>query len=235
MVPNTGDAASYNGIRTWRCPECFGEHRARIAHDKALDTSQTCDPANLVRVVEAHEAERISSANNQLTTMKTKNLGNAAFATPYETRTACEQALAAYFPTSENLISEVTDPEEARKLKASKGSTTWGAGPIGETGYFQLARPSAQSKRDKRLVIVCKAELLETPALTTAETLRRSAIMERITAGVRKGNTREPDSLGDRMFRCRLAYVNAQAGIGSETPVEVVARAEALLLEAGIA
>jgi hypothetical protein len=27
----TGDGASYNGIRSWRCPTCFAEHRKRIA------------------------------------------------------------------------------------------------------------------------------------------------------------------------------------------------------------
>jgi hypothetical protein len=62
-VPNAGDAANYNGVRTWRCPECFEEHRRRIAQDKALPTHQDCDPDNLSRVVEAIEAERISSAN----------------------------------------------------------------------------------------------------------------------------------------------------------------------------
>ena len=89
-----------------------------------------------------------------------KNLGNAAFATPYETRTDCEQSIAPWFPTSENLISEVTDPEEARRLKDSKGSTTWGAGPIGNSGYFQLVRLSKERGK-KRLVIVCKTELLK--------------------------------------------------------------------------
>jgi hypothetical protein len=37
MVPNAGDAASYNGVRTWRCPRCFEEHRRRIATAKSPD------------------------------------------------------------------------------------------------------------------------------------------------------------------------------------------------------
>lgn len=30
-IPAEGDGASYNGIRTWRCPTCFTEHRRRIS------------------------------------------------------------------------------------------------------------------------------------------------------------------------------------------------------------
>lgn len=33
-VPAKGDGASYNGIRTWRCPTCFTEHRRRISETK---------------------------------------------------------------------------------------------------------------------------------------------------------------------------------------------------------
>lgn len=30
-VPPTGDTAPYNGVKTWRCPACFQEHRRRLA------------------------------------------------------------------------------------------------------------------------------------------------------------------------------------------------------------
>lgn len=33
-IPASGDGASYNGIRSWRCPECFNEHRRRIKLSK---------------------------------------------------------------------------------------------------------------------------------------------------------------------------------------------------------
>jgi hypothetical protein len=29
-IPKEGDGAAYNGIRNWRCPKCFDEHRNRI-------------------------------------------------------------------------------------------------------------------------------------------------------------------------------------------------------------
>lgn len=32
QIPAEGDGASYNGIRAWRCPTCFAEHRRRIAY-----------------------------------------------------------------------------------------------------------------------------------------------------------------------------------------------------------
>ena len=29
-IKKSGDGAAYNGIRTWRCPQCFLEHRQRV-------------------------------------------------------------------------------------------------------------------------------------------------------------------------------------------------------------
>lgn len=59
-----------------------------------------------------------------------------------------------HFPPKENNVYEERDPAEVRNLLNSKMSCCWGQGPIGTSGYYQLARPSPQSKGNKRLVII---------------------------------------------------------------------------------
>lgn len=73
-------------------------------------------------------------------------------------------ALIEYFPAKDWMIAEEIDAERAKDLRQSRTACCWGQGPIGETGYFQLARPSPQSAGDKRIVVVCKTALLEEAA-----------------------------------------------------------------------
>ena len=53
----------------------------------------------------------------------------------------------------------VTDLDEVKRLLASKASSVWGQGPIGDTGYFFLASPTRAWKA-KRLVMVCETGLV---------------------------------------------------------------------------
>jgi len=64
------------------------------------------------------------------------------------------------------------------------------------------------------------------------EAFRRLAVWDRVNAEMKRLGTREPGSMGDRLFSCRLAYIAAQSGHGNETPAEVITRAEKLLNEA---
>lgn len=65
-----------------------------------------------------------------------------------------------YYPSDSHIVEEITDKEKALDYYSSKASYCWGAGKIDDTGYYQLAKPSLQSTKKKRLVIVCKNNLL---------------------------------------------------------------------------
>ena len=65
-----------------------------------------------------------------------------------------------YYPPDEFNVYIESNPSEIAKLLASRGVTCWGQGPIGKTGYYQLATASAQHKGDKRLAIVAESSLV---------------------------------------------------------------------------
>ncbi len=70
--------------------------------------------------------------------------------------------LSEYFPAKEwNVYREKNLAQIANYLEPGGGVTTWGQGPIGETGYFQLVTASAQHKGDKRLAIVARVTDVE--------------------------------------------------------------------------
>ncbi len=65
-----------------------------------------------------------------------------------------------YFP-GENAV-EVTDKKEALNYLQSRTISCWGNGPVKGTGWTMLAHPSIRSKGDKRLVLVCRTNLIHT-------------------------------------------------------------------------
>lgn len=65
-----------------------------------------------------------------------------------------------YYSNDVQLV-EVTQKDEALAMANSKASCSWGSGPIGDTGYTQLAAPSPQTKTTKQIVFYCKSELLK--------------------------------------------------------------------------
>ena len=66
-----------------------------------------------------------------------------------------------YYPRPDIGLVEVTDRESALSDLASKTSACWGSGPIGSTGWIQLATPSKQHRGDMQTVFVCKEELIK--------------------------------------------------------------------------
>jgi hypothetical protein len=68
--------------------------------------------------------------------------------------------LETYYPSTEFNVYEETDLARIKDLLESKSSSCWGQGSIGDTGFYQLARPSKEQKQDKRLVIVCREEIV---------------------------------------------------------------------------
>lgn len=64
-----------------------------------------------------------------------------------------------FYPASDNRVCEETNPAVVRNLLRAKTVTCWGQGPIPQTEWFKLAEVSPSTKGNKRLVIVCRAEL----------------------------------------------------------------------------
>ena len=50
----------------------------------------------------------------------------------------------------------VEDEQEVRKLLESDSATTWGAGPIGDTGWYKLAESSPSKLGQKPTILICK-------------------------------------------------------------------------------
>lgn len=65
------------------------------------------------------------------------------------------KSLDEHFPSNEYNVFVETDQAKIDVLLKSRGSSCWGQGRIGDTGYFKLASPSKRSRDEKRLVIVC--------------------------------------------------------------------------------
>jgi hypothetical protein len=64
-----------------------------------------------------------------------------------------------YYPSDSHEIEEVTDKKYATSLFNSKTSPCWGAGKIGDTGYYQLVK-NIRGRESKTVVLICKNELL---------------------------------------------------------------------------
>ena len=62
---------------------------------------------------------------------------------------------------------EITERADALSQINARTSSCWGAGrKIGDSGWIQLATPSAQSRGDLRTIFVCRASLVAPEPVT---------------------------------------------------------------------
>jgi len=77
-----------------------------------------------------------------------------------EERLAYTLALEYYSPESQKVAVLDKGDKLIDSIYGAKTSPCWGQGPLGNTGYYQLAIFSPASKGDKQSVFICKTEAL---------------------------------------------------------------------------